>query len=728
MPLSQEELAILVTGKDVSATRVLRGVSKEADRFSSKLAGIGSKAGRNFARNLERTIIAGSAAAAGAIGYSLKVAGDFEAQLNTINTIARETPDALSAIGAGIREIARDTGTPLEELTQGYYDLLSAGVKAADAQTVLKTANTLAIGGLATTAETVDLLTTAINTYGGDASKATQYADEFAKAIERGKVTADEIAASYANVGPLAASLNIENRELAAGYARLTAGGTAAGEASTQMASAMTALLRKTGDLEKLEKATGRNYAAIAGKKGLAAAFEIMRKDAEKAGVSLIDLVGRKEALLYILQVTGAKMEDYNADLAAMDDSAGTAAEQAAERQKGFNYQLGRLKANVQDAAITIGTELLPAFADLAEEGADWLRGHQPEIKAFAQDLARGIREAVEWARKLDWDGIARALGMGATAAQTIASTFMALPTDFKALLVGGYAANKVTGGAVTDVGGLLLKQFAGRGSSPANPLYVSQVGGIGGAGAGAGAAGGALGALGKVFLVGEAIGLVLAVKQIGENIGDERTKQAQDIHQVLAESLAGPNSLADLQIKLAGIDEGIARLPTDPLGGLVTSGALAELQAMRAEVVAAINAQTSKQPNSSGSPDDRQEANDQREAIREVAQRVNENKAGLIADNDRTRNKLSAQTAAFERSTVVLAGKLQENKAAQMAAADRISAAVRASRPIVRVDVRPITNVSVRWTSTGTRPVVRTTSGGAIQRVGGAVSAEDLY
>ena len=45
-------------------------------------------------------------------------------------------------------------GTPLEELTQGYYDLVSAGIKAKDAQNVLTQANKLAIGGLASTAET----------------------------------------------------------------------------------------------------------------------------------------------------------------------------------------------------------------------------------------------------------------------------------------------------------------------------------------------------------------------------------------------------------------------------------------------------------------------------------------------------------------------------------------------------------------------------------------------
>ncbi len=509
MDNEQQELAIIVTGKDVSATRTLKNVNRELN----KLPGIAGKAGRNMARNLERTVIAGAVATAGAIGYAVNAAGDFEAQLNTINTIARATPEGLTAIGDTVREIARDTGTPLEELTQGYYDLLSAGIKTADAQGVLLAANKLAIGGLATTAETVDLLTTAINTYGGDASKAGQYADEFAKAVERGKVTADEIANSYATVGPLAASLNIENKELAAGYARLTSGGTAAGEASTQMASAMTALLKKSAGLKALEKQTGKNYAAIAGKQGLAFAFDTMRKDADKAGIALINLVGRKEALLYILQATGPNMAAYNADLAAMGTSAGTAAEQMALRQKGLNFELTRLKANVTDAAITIGTELLPVFADLAEEGTAWLRGHQPEIKAFAKDLAAGIREAVEWARKLDWDAIARALQSGAGAAKAIAEAFLGLPAPIQQLLATGFVANKVTGGAVGDVAGLALKTVFRSLAIQAGVVNVSggvvNGGGLPGGGGVPAGGGGLLGSILKVTIVGMAAGVI---------------------------------------------------------------------------------------------------------------------------------------------------------------------------------------------------------------------------
>ena len=483
------------------ATKSVQGLDKAFSRTQTSL----SKTGQNIAR---LGAVLGAAAVGGFIAV-VKAAGDFEAQLNTINTIARASPAALGKIGDSIRQIARDTGTPLEDLTQGYYDLLSAGIKAADAAKVLTAANTLAIGGLSTTAQAVDLLTTAINVYGGDATKAGAYADIFAKAVERGKVTADEIAASFSQVGNIAASSGLEITELAAGYARLTAGGTAAAEVSTQMRSAIVALTKRTPDLEKLEKATKKNYLAIAGDKGLVYALEIMRKDADKAKVPLIDLLGRVEGLNFTLATTGPNFAAYNADLAAMGDAAGTAAGQMGERQKGLNFALDRLKALALDAGITLGSALLPKLVPLVEKLNDLISGNQGKIAAFGTSLASGFEQVATALGKVDWQPFIDGLRLSSDIAKSTIGIFRSLPEGLQAALVGGFALNKVTGGLgtsiVKDLGGILLKQFAGRGSTPANPLWVASVTGGGGVpGVPIGGKGAALaGLISKVFVVG---------------------------------------------------------------------------------------------------------------------------------------------------------------------------------------------------------------------------------
>ena len=255
-----------------------QSTARAGGNLSKNFGQMGKGAGQ-LAAGLGRVGIIAAGALVTGLGASVKVAGDFEAQLNTINTVVKATGDAftgdLGKIGNQIRTLARQTGTSTDDLTTAYYDLVSAGISAADAQNVLTQANTLAIGGLATTAQTVDLLTTAINAYGGDASKAKEYTDQLAQAINAGKVTADQIASSFSIAAPLAAQLGIGVDQIAATYANMTAKGIDAEASMTDMNSAMVALQRQTPALQKVLKSLGiTDVEAELRNKGLAGTWD----------------------------------------------------------------------------------------------------------------------------------------------------------------------------------------------------------------------------------------------------------------------------------------------------------------------------------------------------------------------------------------------------------------------------------------------------------------------
>lgn len=693
MAREEQELAILVTARD-AASRVLKNVRGQV----GALERAARKGISNAGRNIERAAVVGATAAAGAIAYAVKAAGDFEAQLNTINTIARETPDGLAAIGDGIREIARRTGTPLEELTQGYYDLLSAGIDAADAQNVLNAANRLAIGGLATTAQTVDLLTSAINAYGGDASKAGEYADIFAKAVERGKVTADEIAGSFAQVAPVAAQMGIGIDEIAAAYARLTANGVPAAEVTTQMQRALMELLDPNKDLIALQDKLGVNFAKIARDKGLVVALEQMRRAVNGDEAAFQKLFGRAEGFKFALQTTGPNFDAYNADLAAMGDSAGTAAEQMSERQKGLNFQVARLKANVQDAAITIGTELLPVFGDLAEEATGWLQGHQGEIQQFAQELAAGMRDAVTWAKSLDWDAIADSLKAGAGAVKGIVEAFINLPAPIRDLLVGGFVANKFTGGAVMDAAGAILKasfksMFVTAGVVNVNGGVAGGPGGIAAGGRGMGrfggiarlgagfigadllmgssaydGAGGALGNVGGGALTGFALGgpigalggaLAGLAKTVAETQSLMTLGEAQRAHSNMPlDALAGASS-SELLTKLGAVDTGLAQIKALPFADILHGDAIAELEQMRVEIVAALEEnQEASTKNLQPLPDNISKK--QQAQFDELRDRAEASRIATVTKGDATKAAVDGTTAAMRAASISITGALR--------------------------------------------------------------------
>lgn len=465
--MAEATLSILV--KAVGAAKA----AKDLKGIDATISRIGAHAGqglRTAAANIARLgVVAAGASIALGVG-AVKAAADFESQLHTINTVAAVTPDKLAAIGDGIRQIARDTGTPLADLTQGFYDLVSAGVAADQAQRVLASSNRLAIGGLGTAAEGVDLLTTALNSYGVAAqqqgAESERFADIFAKAIEKGKVTAAELAGSFATIGPIAAKSGISIEELAAGYATLTAQGVPAAEAATQMRSALVGLLSPNAKLNEIQKKTKLNFAAMAKEKGLVVALERLRKEAAKAGIPLIDVLGRVEGFNFAVSATGDNLAAYNEDLRDMGDSANTAARQMAERQQGLNYQLARLKALALDAGITIGSKLLPKLTPIAERIVAFLQTHQPDIERFGDEIARGFDKAAAFAERIPWEVVGSGLKTAATWAERLMGVFLAMPPQVQGTIVALAGLNKLTGGAVggivTELGKGLIKGVLG--------------------------------------------------------------------------------------------------------------------------------------------------------------------------------------------------------------------------------------------------------------------------
>jgi TP901 family phage tail tape measure protein len=322
----------------------------------------------------------------GAVGVmeaaGVRAAADFQERMAIINTIAHQTPAELNRTGDALRNLAAQTGASLADMQGGFYDLLSAGVSTGNAMEFLRNATTLSIGGLSTVGQAVDVLTTATNAWGAATGRAhlTQrdsglVMDVMAKAIERGKVTADQIASSLANVASTAAAMNIPIQEIGATYATLTARGVPAAEATQRLNGALVALQRIPPGMQELQDKTHRSYEEIARTEGVQAAFQQLRDDADRYHVSLIDVMGRQDAMAFVLNVTGAAGRQFAADLRAMYDSSGTAASQAEERMGTFNRTMDRLGETVNSALISLGSALLPVLSSIGEHVAEVVYG-----------------------------------------------------------------------------------------------------------------------------------------------------------------------------------------------------------------------------------------------------------------------------------------------------------------------------------------------------------------
>jgi hypothetical protein len=94
----------------------------------------GAKAGMTLGQRMTSGAAKGMTAlgaAGGAIFAGAVEAGaTFEDQLRTINTVAKLSDDQLNGVGDNIQALSRETGKTTDDLTSGFYDLVSAGVPA----------------------------------------------------------------------------------------------------------------------------------------------------------------------------------------------------------------------------------------------------------------------------------------------------------------------------------------------------------------------------------------------------------------------------------------------------------------------------------------------------------------------------------------------------------------------------------------------------------------------
>jgi TP901 family phage tail tape measure protein len=386
-----------------------------AARFALGIANVGRAAIATASQ------LAGLAGLAGTAIFfvAAKSAAQFQEQMAIINTIMRGTPQQTRDVGNALLDMAVKSGQSTSDMTASFYDLLSAGiglhdgvVKVAEVNAALKASTNLAIGGLSSEKEAVNLIVFSLNAFGLAANKAGAVSDYFSKAVEVGVVTASQIAHVIANIAPIAAGAHIGIDEVATSFGFLTARGFSAAKAATAMSRSIIELEKPHKSLIALQQKVHKNYLAIAQEKGLSVALQTMRDDAAKTGVKFVDLFGRVEAYRFAEQVTDEVVrksdgtivhkthsnEDYLKTLDQIRGSTagqGNAAEQAARRGDTLDRNINKLKSSFYALAVAIGTPLLAplnsfvkSMLGITTSITNWARANQAFLKTWAPVLA----------------------------------------------------------------------------------------------------------------------------------------------------------------------------------------------------------------------------------------------------------------------------------------------------------------------------------------------------
>jgi TP901 family phage tail tape measure protein len=162
--------------------------------------------------------------------------------MSNVATLIDTNVESMDKMGGEILKMASVLPAPIEELTASLYDIRSAGVSADNAMKVLEASGRLAASGLATTSESTNMMTSAINAFKNEGLEAAEISDILFKTVKFGKTNISQLAQAFGATAPIVQSAGVRLADFSAATAALTTVGTPAAQAQNQIRASIIAL------------------------------------------------------------------------------------------------------------------------------------------------------------------------------------------------------------------------------------------------------------------------------------------------------------------------------------------------------------------------------------------------------------------------------------------------------------------------------------------------------
>lgn len=344
---------------------------------------------------LTGAVTAGVTALSGLGAAGLSSFMSFERQMNEVFTLLpNASQQAMDSMTSQVKDFAREFGVLPQNVVPALYEALSSGVPPDNVFDFLAVAQKAAIGGATDVKTTVDGLTSVVNAYGADILNASSASDIMFKAVAFGKTTFQELSGSLYNVNPVAASLGISFKDVAASIAAMTLQGVPTAQTTTMLRQLFLELSQEgTNVSEIFQQISGqsfRNFIASGG--DVQGALQLLEQYAQSTGVGINDLFGSVEAGGAALSLTGRGAGMFAEALDQIGNSSG-ATEAAFQRMdQGLSRSIDYIKASLSTLVIDIGNKLAPAF----EQFASWIMANMPQIEDTVLRIFSGIGAGIQ--------------------------------------------------------------------------------------------------------------------------------------------------------------------------------------------------------------------------------------------------------------------------------------------------------------------------------------------
>lgn len=242
--------------------------------------------------------------------YSIKIA--------EIETISQRAGLSTRDWAQGITELSNKFGNPQTDVAEAAYQAISNQVvQGAEAFQFLDTALKFGRATVSSAADSVNLLSSAMNSFGLPASDAERISAIFFKTIELGRVRANELANTFGRVGAIASGVGVRLEEVAAALATLTIAGIKPADAMTLLNNVLLKLTNPTVELRQFlgELGFASGEAAIAAL-GFGGVLEKLDEEARKGTTRLSELFNEIRGIRGVIGLTGDAFGTYQENLA----------------------------------------------------------------------------------------------------------------------------------------------------------------------------------------------------------------------------------------------------------------------------------------------------------------------------------------------------------------------------------------------------------------------------
>ncbi|WP_434310480.1 phage tail tape measure protein [Hominifimenecus sp. rT4P-3] len=368
-----------------SASDNSKGLGKAVDSFAKALKDSGVNAALGTVKDVLLDCV--------------KASSQFESAVVKVGSIAGANAVPLETLKDQMIQLSNEMGISASEIAASTYNAVAAGIDAADSVQFVEQATKLAASGFIDTKDALDILSTAVNTYGLETSQAAQLSDYLITTQNLGKTTVAELASNMEQVIPAAAAYHVEMDNLSAAYAVLTSHSISTVDSTTYLKEILNELGDSGSTVSKvLQEHTGSSFATLT-KKGMSLG-DIMKILGDSVGGNkkkFTELWKSSEAGVGALSLLEAGTEEYNSVLKRMDESTGAADRAFEEMADTTESAKKRMETAFENLKAAIGDQLSPALQSLSEAGAEaftWATGFvqdNPELVSLITAVAVGL-------------------------------------------------------------------------------------------------------------------------------------------------------------------------------------------------------------------------------------------------------------------------------------------------------------------------------------------------